>query len=269
VFIIINKNNIIKILAGIPLSVLIGLYAMNILTLQNLQCIEGVYMVGYGGVHAFDGINIAGILIFLVPQIVFSYMFARHMQSDLEICSVYVFTRANKRKGWFGKKVAELFVYLSLYYFLQFAVIFIISYLNNFMIIDIKGIIKIIASEFIIISLLNFFFVLLINILSLKIGAIYSFMISVLMQTGLTVIFAALFKVMNKFVLKLVPVSHAMLIWHDNEFLTGQYQSFMSEYINNFSIQFSVVYLLLLIVFLIIGGLHMIEKLDILGWEGI
>ena len=123
--------------------------------------------------------------------------------------------------------------------------------------------IYILVNEFTLLVLLGFIYVLTVNILSLKVGINHAFLTIILFLTvssAFTIIFGA------GEMLKFIPVSHAMLIWHDSERLL-LYRDLIGGYLSNYTLAFSMVYLLLVLLLLVIIGIRLVDRLEIIGFE--
>lgn len=73
-------------------------------------------------------------------------------------------------------------------------------------------------------------------------------------------------KLQNTNLLKFIPISHSMLIWHEAKNLLP-YRYLIGEYISNFTIAFSIAYALMIILLLVFIGIKLIDNLEIMGFE--
>lgn len=260
---IVNRKYTLGLLSGVIFAVFIGLSALSRIRLEGGPYFEKLFLIGYGGVPLPLEIEpyLKLMLSLLVPQIVLVFILADYMLKDLTICSVYVFTRTNKRKQWFFRKAFELFLFAFLFYLFQFMTLFSIGQVAKLAVFDIFGLINLMANELILLVLISFIYIFTVNILSLKIGIKYSFLTIILI-----IALSPLLAFANTNMLKYIPISNFMLIWHDSENLLP-YRDLIGDYIPNFTITFSISYALILILLLIIIGIKMIESLEIMGFE--
>lgn len=259
-----NKIYIFKLLPGNIFAVCIGGFALGWVR-QAGPCIENLFLAGYGGIPMPLEIDsyLRIVLIILVPQVFLIFILADYMLKDFTICSVYIFTRANQRRGWFARKCLDLLLFTALYYLIQFVALFFFGQIGGLVIYNQSALIYILVNEFTLLVLLGFIYVLTVNILSLKVGINHAFLTIILFLTvssAFTIIFGA------GEMLKFIPVSHAMLIWHDSERLL-LYRDFIGGYLSNYTLAFSMVYLLLVLLLLVIIGIRLVDRLEIIGFE--
>jgi len=69
------KSYIVKIFAGASVSIIIAMNALNFLKLENIDSLEYMYIISYGGLFTFDiEHNIFGFFKILVPHILLIYL---------------------------------------------------------------------------------------------------------------------------------------------------------------------------------------------------
>lgn len=257
----INKKYILKTLTGVVFAFFIGVSALSWVQLEG-PYFEKLFLIGYGGVPLPLEINsyLRLMLSLLVPQVFLVFILADYMLTDFTICSVYVFTRTPKRNRWFIRKAAELLSFAAIFYLFQFIVLFVIGKIAGLAVFDMLVFINLITNEFVLLVLISFIYVLAVNILSLKLGINYSFLAVVLFISFSSVL------TFKTNLLKFIPVSQSMLIWHESKNLLF-YRDLIGDYMPNFTIAFSVAYALIVILFLVFIGIKLIDKLEIIGFE--
>lgn len=260
----INKKYILKSLTGFIFAFFIGVSTLSWIQLEG-PYFEKLFLIGYGGVPLPLEIKsyLRLMLSLLVPQVFLVFILAEYMLMDFTICSVYVFTRTPKRNKWFIRKTLELLLFTALFYLFQFTALFVIGQITGLAVSDISAFINLIVSEFVLLVLISFIYVLAANILSLKIGINHSFLAIVLLVSLSSV---SILKLQNTNLLKFIPISQSMLIWHEAKNISS-YRDLIGEYIPNFTIAFSIAYALIVISLLVFIGIKLIDNLEIMGFE--
>lgn len=257
----INRKYILKLLTGLIFAFFIGVFALSWVKPEG-PYFEKLFLIGYGGIPLPLEIKsyLRSMLSLLVPQVFLVFILADYMLIDFTICSVYVFTRTPKRNRWFIRKAIELFFFTALFYLFQFITLFLIGQISGLAVSDIPVFINLIANEFVLLVLISFIYVLAVNILSLKIGINYSFLAVVLFISFSSVL------TFKTNLIKFIPVSQSMLIWHENKSLLF-YRDLIGDYIPNFTIAFSIAYALIVILLLVFIGIKLIDNFEIVGFE--
>ena len=262
------KSYIVKIFAGASVSIIIAMNALNFLKLENIDSLEYMYIISYGGLFTFDiEHNIFGFFKILVPHILLIYLLAYYMYNDFKICSVYVFTRSNKRKHWFIKKYFSLLFITAVYYFVQFLIVFLIGTIYKFRPESIKLFTLIVTTDFILLTLTGFLLVISTNLLSFKLGTNFAYLSLIIADGAMIMLPAALHGVLDNLIIKLLPTSNGMLIWHSDNFLRLFSQKLGFEFIEGFSVLFSIIYILILLAAIFFIGIRFIEILDVINEE--
>jgi hypothetical protein len=251
-------------LTGLIFAFFIGASALSWVQLEGPH-FEKLFLIGYGGVPLPLEIEsyLRLMLSLLVPQVFLVFILADYMLIDFTICSVYIFTRTPKRNKWFIRKALELIFLTALFYLFQFIALFVIGQIAGLVVSDIFAFINLIASEFVLLVLISFIYVLAVNILSLKIGINHSFLAIVLLVSLSSV---STLELQNTSLLKFIPISQSMLIWHENKSLL-LYRDLIGDYLPNFTIAFSIAYALIVILLLVFIGIKLIDNFEIVGFE--
>jgi len=261
----IHKKYFFKLLIGMFLAYIVGGSVIPILSEGPYY--EHLFLISYGGIplpvedwRAYFSL----LLDSLLSQLLLTFLLANYMSDDFSTCSVYIFTRSNRKGVWFAQKCTDLFFLVALYYVLQFAVLlFVGRVLARLTISDPAVFWYIVLSELFLTAMLSFCYVLTVNVLSLKMGVHYAYLSSVL----LIVIFSALpMLFQNSAAVKFLPFSQSMLIWHDSKKLVP-YRDFIGSSIPHFTILSSFLYLLIMIVILLFVGISIVNNMEIMGSE--
>ncbi|NLD47408.1 MAG: hypothetical protein GX660_09445 [Clostridiaceae bacterium] len=260
------RSYIFKICVGATISIFIALYAINLLRLENIISLESLYIIGYGGLFTYDfDSNIVSFARVLVPQFIIIYLLADFMYNDFKICSVYVFTRANKRKYWFLKKFLSLLFITSLYYMAHFVILLVMGFLNGFRVERFDVFIMVVVSSFVLHTLVGFLLVCSVNLLALKFGINFGYLCVLIFNTVFTMIPSVTYGLFDNVIIKILPSSNGMLLGHSNDFVKDFSERFGFDTIEGFSIIFSMTYFIVLILIIFYIGARWIETLDIIN----
>ena len=186
----------------------------------------------------------------LLEIIIFNLLFGTYMYHDLDTGSIYVIIRQKSRLKWYLIKSFQVFFFCTLYIIFYLGSVFLLCVFNSAFSID-KTAIGILFISVVIISLFTFISTLLINLCALRLGSNFGFIIiyaAISALTGLAIFYEKI-PVLNKlhFALKFNPMANVVINWG----ISGQ------------DTIFSVSYLLILTIFVLINGYCIIEKLDI------
>jgi len=260
------RSYILKIFAGASVSIIIGLYALNVLRIENVASLESMYIIGYGGLFTFDfDHNFLGFLRVLVPQFILVYLLADCMYNDFKIYSVYVFTRENKRKRWFVNKCFFLLFLTAVYYLSQFLIILAMGVFNGLRPISFEVFMTVAISCFVLLTLTGFLLVISANLLALKIGINFGYLFVIILNTAMVMVPSVIYGSYDNIIIKLLPGSSAMFLWHSDGFIAMFSERFGFDSIEGFSLAFSIIYISVLIVITFFVGVKFIENLDILN----
>ncbi|NLU53325.1 MAG: DUF2705 family protein [Clostridiaceae bacterium] len=251
---------------SLVLSTVSGLYALNFSQVAGYPHVEGLFLLVFGGIYRSDSVNLIQFLIFCVPQFLFILILAGYMYEDFKISAVYVFTRNYSRRKWFLEKSKHLFLYSITYVLMQLVVIYLfgkftVHPLNQ------DAFLLIVTWQFAAMILLNFFFIMSANLLVLKLGSSIGLLSTYVFCIALYTLVLIDSKTSRALFAKVNPVSNAMLIWHDHSLIIQFYEDFMLGFIKDFRLSFSLIYLLVLNLFLILGGAVITNNADIINFE--
>jgi len=261
------RNFIYKICLAATISIIIGMYAINLMRIENNTSLEILYIIGYGGLFSFDfDSNIFGFLRVLVPQFLLVFLLAEYMYSDFKICSVYVFTRANRRHSWFLKKFFSLLIITLVYYVVQFVILLVMGVLSGFSPERFDVFVRVVISSLVLHVLIAFILVCVANLLSLKVGINFGYMCVIIFNTVMIMTPSVTYGLFdNSIIIKILPGSNGMLLGHSDNFVKVISDKFGFDTLEGFSVSFSIIYLITIIIVLFYIGSKLIEYLDIIN----
>ena len=135
-YININYSLLLKLLlAGALLSLFLGLYHHQALVsfLHSLECL---FFLSYGEVSITEIKFLFPLLLWLLPQVVLFYFIGSELGTDLERNAVYIFTRSQQRKEWLLAKSLTLFIYILVYFSVQFLVLWAFAAIQGIHLVD-------------------------------------------------------------------------------------------------------------------------------------
>lgn len=208
-----------------------------------LYCLNGegtggffpLYVKSFGGIIAEQDVDFLITLFHIIPCILVLYAFSSLMRDDFEISSAYVFTRMGKKSRWLYRKTGEIFLWVVFAYFLLFLLAFLVGFCTG---LRPQAFSPEKAGGYAALFFCNagtmFFFVFLLNVLSLRHGTTHAFLFTLLFYLFSL---AAAFILYGKspaanFILCLLPLSQQMYLWHaESAPLTGWiYQNQLSGF---------------------------------------
>lgn len=251
-------------LYGMIFALFASLYYLNILQFIGCKRLDCLLVISYGVVDIDRIKHLIPVLFWILPQIILTNQMGDYLSRNLNKNAVYIFTRTSERKSWMIGKIVTLFFYVFIYYAVQFIVMSVCGILIGFDILFIDF--KAILSMFFLIVLYNYTFILMINIFSLYVKAIYS-ACTVIGLSIVNVFFVGLlyehyYNSIN--ILKYLPFTQGIYEWHFNANRLILESISSSFYLADYSLFFSIAYLLLLLASIIILGIHRIRTMDII-----
>jgi len=170
-------------LLAIPSTCLICFFSGSFIpqALLTNRPIELLYLVSIGGYMRLDsgfyGYMLYAILMsvtFLIRIVLFSAI----LIDDFGRASIFIFTRLGSRTGWFNNKMKEIFMYMSIYSILEIisVALYGVIFRYDFSFFD-RRFLFITVFSILLSFITQFFYVLLSNILALKLSTLYAFII--------------------------------------------------------------------------------------------
>ena len=247
----------------IIISIIIAIYSYNYLSIYENQDMETFFIVSFGNIIPFGSFNILHIIVVLLPVLVQLYLFSDILSSDFQIISVYVFTRLNCRAKWLFNKYLIIFLCIIVSYILQFITIIIFGLISGLSISSFNNLIYLMIILFIILTLSSMIYLTICNLLALKIKQHLSFFAIWGAYCFFLLISTNLKNLLDNWVIKLLPTSQFILAWHDDRILNQFYNGMFVYKIDGFSLTFSYIYIIIILVITLIIGMFYIEKLEI------
>jgi hypothetical protein len=139
-----------------------------------------------------------------------------------------------------------------------------IQLFNKYEIISYKNLALIIITEFILITLMIFIFTAICNTATLilpKTSVMLCTVITYLISLAITLVITT---TLLSLIIKFMPISNAMIRWHNLEYLPKKLDYIMIENIKKISLSWSLGYLMVLSIIVIISGIKIINKMDII-----
>ncbi len=180
-----NKSIILKILSAIPITLLICSVEIIMLILgresfggEVIRTFQNhFYGMAYQMTHSSrEQANLMHSMFGLAQPFIFNLLFGTHFYKDLHVNSIYYLTRQKKRSVWYYKKSVALFIYTGIYCFFQLIIPLIIAAINA-QPQNIREALLLFVSSFLAFLFFTFLTTFMINILSLKFGSAFSFII--------------------------------------------------------------------------------------------
>lgn len=260
-----NETNKKIIVYGSITALLLGLYNVYLTNLYGINSLEGLFFAEYGFVDIKMIKYVTPFLKWVLPQMILMWILKEFVAGELDKSGVYIFTRTNRRGKWVIDKTYDLFKFVILFYFIMFLITYIIGTVVGYKMLYIYKGIELILTIFILTVLLNYEYILIINILSLKMDVLYSFLIALFVDIFSLLLSSFIYEYfkMKIYLLKLLPVSHGILAWHS---MNSMYNNlYISEFsIKNFSIIDSISYLILSCFIIVIYGIYVFQHKDII-----
>lgn len=254
------------ILSGASLALFFSLYHVRSLEIMGCRSIQCLFVLSYGDLKIEAIKYVIPVIFWIAPQVVLIYVLGDNVASDLGRNSAYIFTRTDRRKQWLLAKMFNLFLYIFIYFAVQFVIVGLVGILSNLETENLIQGLTMILGEFILVLLLNYFIVLIINILSLKISVIYSSAIVLAGNLGTIFASAFLYEYSRKQVeiIKMMPFTQGIFLWHSDVSWFVRRMSGFVPHFSDYGIIFSMGYLLFLCVVSIIWGIYQIQRMDIM-----
>lgn len=265
-YININYSLLVKLLlAGALLALFLGFYHRQ--TLDPFSCIslECLFFLAYGDVKITAIRYIFPLLFWLLPQVVLFYFIGSELGTDLERNAVYIFTRTQQRKTWFLAKFLTLSLYILLYFSVQFLVLWIVAGISEIHLTDQPQGINLILSELSLLVLLNVMMLSLMNFLTLITNQITAY--TAVFASNIGSLFLSAFLYESTWgipIIQWLPFTQGILSWHPNIPARINPMLLQDLPLPQFTIPFSLLYLVVLTILFVILGMQRIEKMDLL-----
>lgn len=248
-------------------------YFKRIGTISAICCIPSFFLINlgrgmpstvildavYGGAALTKDCNIAVILAFFLPMLLFVYTFSDYFCDDMRTRMPYVFTRTNKRAKWLVGKTTALFGYSSLMYTVHLVAFLILSLLCRVQL-DFSGI-GVRHLQMVLMNVAHVFSVsLLVNLLSLKLDPVKVVVCTILVHVGMLFLFLFAFVDAYPVLAFVFPACQFIYFWHDVQGVIAAGISVTP----GFTVVYSFAYFVVLITIVLGIAFWAIRKMDIL-----
>lgn len=253
------------IITGVLVSLFYFFMNQKVVALSADNSLEYLFLFSYGHVDLQGVQDLIPVFFWIAPQLILLYFLGNYISVHLEQNAVYIFTRTHQRSTWLLAKVFTLCLYVLIYYFIQFITLWIVASSFGFQMNDPQGGIPLILEEFTLLVLLNILILLMVNILSLKISSLLAY--TIVTGGNIASLFFSYF--LNEYqvgvgLIKWFPFTQGILSWHSQipSSLTRHLPNLF--YLQDFSILFSTLYLVISSAILLVIGVKMLEKMDLI-----
>lgn len=264
---VINPRLYIKIIiSGIFIAVLISTVQISSFIFQECGYLHCLFIAGYGILYVEHIKYITPILTWIIPQVLLIYLLGNFLSECIHQNAVYIFTRSNKRKSWLLTQVSTLFVYVFSYSIVQFIVLLLIGYINNIKFPENYSQVESILLSMILVVMQNFIIILFINILSLYVSATNSIATFMFLHLGCIVLvwFINEFTPNLNSIINFVPFTQGIYSWHSDSVVLASKILEDGFRLSNYSLYFSIGYMIVFILIIIILGAKKLERIDFL-----
>lgn len=247
---------------AIPLSIFIFLCLAHMFDAKNDTC---EYLILRSlGYQQISGWNILYLVLQTIIFFIELILFSSIIFDDLNSAMVYIFTRRNQRLVWYIYKFGTIIICTLLFNTFLFFSISLLGIISGFPIGNYATFLKIfvifIASK----GLTDIVYLLWSNILSMFFPIPRVMLFSWLLQTPLYVLSIRLIYMIGDWVVFLSPPIQGIVGLHDVPQIALQYGDIFEYWIPDFTIPYSVVYMLFLTIIVFFVGYLFIRKRDLL-----
>lgn len=222
--------------------------------------IKNMYLYYFSYQFIGQNINIMHIMTSLIPISIMISMFADSFSYDLGKNAAYIFTRTKKRTKWLLNKLVEILIEITLVDILIFIIAFIFFSFLGYRIVDFKGFISVTSKILILLILTQYIIIIIANLISIKVGSSYGYIISNLIYiiSILNCYYLSLKKIA---LLKYIPLTQHLITLQDNGCINRNIIYF-SKHIVGYRISEALIYDFVILFITILIGIRQIKKAD-------
>ncbi|MFD1408084.1 hypothetical protein ACFQ49_07950 [Kroppenstedtia eburnea] len=265
-YININYSLLAKLLlTGASLAVFLGFYHIQTMSALSCNSLECFFLLSYGNVGITEIKYLFPLFFWILPQVILFYFLGSELASDLERNAVYIFTRTHQRKEWFLAKSLTLSLYVLLYFSVQFLVLWMIAEVRGIHPADLQKGTLIILSEISLLVLLNVMILSMLNLLTLTTNHITAY--TVVFASNIASLFFSTFLYESNWgidIIQWLPFTQGILSWHQDIPASINPMIVQDLPIPQFTILFSLLYLVALTTLFMFLGTQRLEKMDLL-----
>ena len=214
-----------------------------------------------------DAPEITGLLFSLTPCVLLLYLFCNEFREDFTISYVYVFTRYQKKGRWFFRRAGQLLLLTAFLFLLLFLAIALLIGLLGYELSFSEQTVQMVLLLYVTQVAGFYFFLLLENLLSLPLGTTRAFLAAAFFFLLFAVL--AIASCSNRWdaLLYLNPVAQMLYFLHD-KITVPQLFAAGCLHIPGFSVSYSLVFLLVLLLILCAVFLRALYKKDFMQMMG-
>jgi hypothetical protein len=216
------------------------------------------FLYAFGGALLGKGMDSVGMIYFILPVFILCFFVTEYIQSDFVVSCVYVLTRSGSRLDWIFKKVLGLLIWIAVYYLIVFAAIFATLACRG---IQLTFTLAAEVAMVMLFELLSSFMLLLpANLVAVRLGAVKAFLICV--GGYLALLLAGIYT--SSAISILLPFSQGLYAWHQPLWFAKAPEE-AGRIITGFSPIYSIAYMTVAIIFEIITGVFLMNRMDLLS----
>ena len=171
-----------KFILSIFINLILFINSISIIQAYDLLDLRYLFILCYGNLNANTSNFTILIMFWSLHQIYLLYILRNHIEKDMHT-AVYIMIRARSRTIWLMRKYCSLFIHVLIYYLFQIIVLALIGYFADFKIENFRYFIQDLTIMYIIQVLTAYFWIILNNVLTLKIKSIHAFSMTVIINT--------------------------------------------------------------------------------------
>lgn len=205
--------------------------------------------------------NVLLIILSVLPQLIFTYFFSEYISSNFSFYCIYVFTRSKSRSKYLLRRLTGVAVWAIVFYCVLYLIeVFTIGVLKNDLdfILSFRGFLYLVPLN----ALSCILVTVIINLLSIRSDCFKVFII--VQGTRIYILLFYIFSLppqVKKMVCFILPLEQGNLAWHET---TDMILADAGLAVQGYTITFSVIYILFLLVFVVTLGMIRVNKMDLL-----
>lgn len=208
--------------------------------------IGAYFVVNFGGIYPTKSIDIMTFIFYVIPNFVLIFVFSDIMREDCMINYIYVLTRNQKKQKWLFQKAFQLFWLVMIAYILLFVLAFIMAGTINLKLYGSGFNLFVMLTVIFFLNVLSMFFLIYLqNFLSLYYGSVQSFLYVILLYL-ISMVVALIFYnsgTVGNLLLELLIPTNQMYIWHSDVFTVQGAEIWLNNPLNRFTTASSVLIL--------------------------
>lgn len=243
------------------LIILITSYSTNSYILMSSKDISNLFLDYFSYLPISDKTVIKDIVICIMHNLFIIYVFSSYIKDEIHINGHYIFTRTSKKEKWIIKEYGKIFKYLTIYYFIEFILFFIVSKLKGAYIEDFSHFYKSIIILFIFNVLTSYILILISNTVSLFSNSFYGYISSIILLISDIIALNAFYNFKNFSIINFLPLSQNLILFKKTSFIN---QEIFNKTIENYSFNISIIIMISFIIILYYISSKIIKKIEIL-----